>query len=78
MRDHLRLIVNTHTHTIEADFTTANNTVTLSLFAFVWCMIAYGCAQQVVLVCQDYIISISSYPWLLIVLKIYSPGGRVH
>ena len=27
MRDHLRLIVNTHTHTIEADFTAANNTL---------------------------------------------------
>ena len=59
------------THTIEADFTAANNrpTVTFSLFALqrsdVWC-----CAQQVVLVYQDYIIGISSYPWLLIVLKI--------
>ena len=36
MRDHHRLIVNTHT--IEADFTATNNTVTFSLFAPVWCM----------------------------------------
>ena len=66
MRDHLRLIVNTHTR--------SKPTLLLPIILLhfrclhlsdVWC-----CAQQVVLVYQDYIIGISSYPWLLIVLKI--------
>ena len=47
---YVHLIVNTHT--IEADFTAANNrpTVTFSLFAL---MSDVWCAQQVVLVYQD-------------------------
>ena len=68
MRDHLRLIVNTHTHT-RSKLTLLPPIILLHFrclhLSDVWC-----CAQQVVLVYQDYIIGISSYPWLLIVLRI--------